>query len=97
MWNCLCKFFFFFFTSFYLVFVNLEVYAVNLYRFLLAGSLVCTGIEATACDLWGALWVLPPPTIATTSSEHSTAGVMIPHIPGKSRQRSHARNWVLPR
>lgn len=78
------------FFFFYLVFVILQVYTV------LAGSLVCSEIEAIACDLWGALWVLPPPTLPTTSSEHSTAGVMIPHTLGKGRQRSHARNWVLP-
>lgn len=77
MWSCL----FFFF----LVFFNLQVYTV------LAGSLVRTGIEAIACDLWGALWVLPPPTLPTTSSEHSTAGVTISHTLGKGRQRSYGR------
>lgn len=78
------KFFMLFFCV--CVFVSLQVYTV------LAGLLVHTGIQATACDLWGALWVLPLPTLPTTSSEHSRDGVMIPHTLGKGRQRSHARN-----
>lgn len=73
---------------FLVLFVSLQVYTV------LAGSAVCKGTDALGHDLWHLLWVFLLPTLPTASSEHSTAGVMIPQTLGKGRLRNCARNWA---